>query len=65
MVHAMTEDPFDLADPTLVAIPGVAFARCPCGWEGAMCSGKRGAQAELDLHLGTVHPDRFPELATP
>ena len=56
----MTVDPFSLADPTIVAIPGVAFARCPCGWEGRMFAGKREAQPELDQHLTTVHPDRFP-----
>jgi hypothetical protein len=61
----MTQDPFELAEPTIVSIPGVAFARCPCGWEGKICSGKRDAQPELDRHLGTVHPDRFPDLATP
>lgn len=55
----MTADPFSLADPTIVAIPGVAFARCPCGWEGAMFAGKREAQPDLDRHLTSVHPDRF------
>ena len=59
-VPVMTEDPFELADPTVVSIVGVAFARCPCGWEGAMFSGKRDAQPDLDRHLREAHPDRFP-----
>lgn len=56
----MSEDPWENAEPALVSIVGVAFARCPCGWEGAMFGGKREAQPDLDRHLSTAHPDRFP-----